>query len=298
MSNKALSSQYPPGSTIKMLVALSALENKIVNEKLQIKCSESVEYFGQKYHCWKERGHGVMNMKTAIKESCDIYFYEVARLLGVDRLHKTAVRFGLGNYVLNNFIEEKNGVFPNTKWKKKYVGQPWYLGETIIAGIGQGYIQTTPIQLCKMIAQIGNGGFAITPSFNVNDSFEFGEKLIEKDEHLKFLQDALYVATNEYKGTSYSSRIKGDLKFCGKTGTSQVRRISAEQRERDIKNKDLPWKFRDHSLFTGYGPVEKPEYAISVVIDHGGSGSSKAAPIAKQVMEKVFSLYYPKGSNA
>ena len=298
LSNKALSSQYPPGSTIKMLVALSALENKIVNEKLQIKCSESVEYFGQKYHCWKEKGHGVMNMKNAIKESCDIYFYEVARLLGVDKMHKTAVRFGLGNYVLNNFIEEKSGVFPNTKWKKKYVGQPWYLGETIIAGIGQGYIQTTPIQLCKMIAQIGNGGFAITPSFNVNDNFKFGEKLIEKDEHLKFLQDALYVATNEYKGTSYKSRIKGDLKFCGKTGTSQVRRISAEQREQDIKNKDLPWKFRDHSLFTGYGPVEKPEYAISVVIDHGGSGSSKAAPIAKQVMEKVFSLYYPKGSNA
>ncbi|RZO90353.1 MAG: penicillin-binding protein 2 [alpha proteobacterium HIMB114] len=298
LSNKALSSQYPPGSTLKMLVAISAMENGIVNSNFKIRCKESTEYFGQKYHCWKEKGHGVVDMKKAIKESCDIYFYEVARLLGVDRMYKTALKFGLGQYVLDNFLEEKKGVFPNTKWKKKYIGQPWYLGETIIAGIGQGYIQTTPIQLCKMIAQIANGGFKIKPSLNANDNFELGEKIIENDVHLKIIKDSLDIATNEWKGTSYNSRIKGDLKFCGKTGTSQVRRISQRQRELDIKNKDLPWKFRDHSLFTGYGPVSNPEYAISVIIDHGGSGSSKAAPIAKKVMQKVFELYYPKGTNA
>jgi len=298
LSNKALSSQYPPGSTLKMLVAISAMENGIVNSNFKIRCKESTEYFGQKYHCWKEKGHGVVDMKKAIKESCDIYFYEVARLLGVDRMYKTALKFGLGQYVLDNFLEEKKGVFPNTKWKKKYIGQPWYLGETIIAGIGQGYIQTTPIQLCKMIAQIANGGFKIKPSLNANDNFELGIKIIENDDHLKIIKDSLVVATNEWKGTSYNSRIKGDLKFCGKTGTSQVRRISQRQRELDIKNKDLPWKFRDHSLFTGYGPVSNPEYAISVIIDHGGSGSSKAAPIAKKVMQKVFELYYRKGTNA
>ena len=298
LSNKALSSQYPPGSTLKMLVAISAMENGIVNSNFKIRCKESTEYFGQKYHCWKEKGHGVVDMKKAIKESCDIYFYEVARLLGVDRMYKTAYKFGLDQYVLDNFLEEKKGVFPNTKWKKKYIGQPWYLGETIIAGIGQGYIQTTPIQLCKMIAQIANGGFKIKPSLNANDNFELGEKIIENEDHLKTIKESLDVATNEWKGTSYSSRIKGDLKFCGKTGTSQVRRISERQRELDIKNKDLPWKFRDHSLFTGYGPVYNPEYAISVIIDHGGSGSSKAAPIAKKVMQKVFELYYPKGTNA
>ena len=298
LNNKALSSQYPPGSTLKMLVAISAMENGIMNSNFKIRCKESTEYFGQKYHCWKEKGHGVVDMKKAIKESCDIYFYEVARLLGVDRMYKTALKFGLGQYVLDNFLEEKKGVFPNTKWKKKYIGQPWYLGETIIAGIGQGYIQTTPIQLCKMIAQIANGGFKIKPSLNANDNFELGEKIIENDDHLKTIKDSLDVATNEWKGTSYNSRIKGDLKFCGKTGTSQVRRISQRQRELDIKNKDLPWKFRDHSLFTGYGPVSNPEYAISVIIDHGGSGSSKAAPIAKKVMQKVFELYYPKGTNA
>ena len=298
LSNKALSSQYPPGSTLKMLVAISVMENGIVNSNFKIRCKESTEYFGQKYHCWKEKGHGVVDMKKAIKESCDIYFYEVARLLGVDRMYKTALKFGLGQYVLDNFLEEKKGVFPNTKWKKKYIGQPWYLGETIIAGIGQGYIQTTPIQLCKMVAQIANGGFKIKPSLNANDNFELGEKIIENDDHLKIIKDSLDVATNEWRGTSYNSRIKGDLKFCGKTGTSQVRRISQRQRELDIKNKDLPWKFRDHSLFTGYGPVSNPEYAISVIIDHGGSGSSKAAPIAKKVMQKVFELYYPKGTNA
>ena len=159
------------------------------------------------------------------------------------------------------------------------------MGETIIAGIGQGYIQTTPIQLCKMIAQIANGGYKIKPSFNANDQFLIGEKIIQNDDHLKFIQDALNVATNEWRGTSYNSRIKGDLKFCGKTGTSQVRKISQRQRELNIKNKDLPWKYRDHSLFTGYGPVSNPKYAISVIIDHGGSGSSKAAPISKKVMQ-------------
>ncbi|MBL61052.1 MAG: penicillin-binding protein 2 [Candidatus Pelagibacter sp.] len=292
LSNKPLSSQYPPGSTLKMIVALSALENNVVNKNFKVRCSGSTEYFGQKYHCWKDKGHGIVNMKKAIKESCDIYFYEVARLLGVDRLYKTALKFGLDQYVLNSFNEEKKGVFPNTKWKKKYIGQPWYLGETIIAGIGQGYIQTTPIQLCKMIAQIANGGFKIQPSFNLLDEFALGEKIIENQKHLEILQDSLNVATNEWKGTSYKSRIIGDLKFCGKTGTSQVRKISERQRELNIKNKDLPWKFRDHSLFTGYGPVSNPEYAISVVIDHGGSGSSKAAPIAKKVMKKVFQLYY------
>ncbi len=296
--NKALSSQYPPGSTLKMLVAISAMENNILDKNFKIRCSESTEYFGQKYHCWKEKGHGVVDLKKAIKESCDIYFYEIARLLGVDRLYETALKFGFNKYVLENFFEEKKGVFPNTKWKKKYVGQPWYLGETIIAGIGQGYIQTTPMQLCKMIAQLANGGYKIKPSFNAKDDFNLGEKIIKNDDHLKLIHEALVSATNEWKGTSYSSRINGNLKYCGKTGTSQVRKITQEQREQDIKNKDLPWKFRDHSLFTGYGPVTNPEYAISVVVDHGGSGSLKAAPMAKKVMQKVFELYYPRGKDA
>ena len=161
--NKAISGLYPPGSTIKTLVALSALENNIVNPLKSVKCTGKVEMFGEKFHCWKKKGHGVVNMRSALKRSCDVYFYEIARRLGVDRLSVTAKKFGLGKKVLNNFTEEKAGVVPSTFWKKKNIGQNWYLGETLHSGIGQGYLQSTPIQLCLMTAQIANGGFEIKP---------------------------------------------------------------------------------------------------------------------------------------
>jgi penicillin-binding protein 2 len=293
LSNKALSALYPPGSTIKMLVTLSALENNIINKNFKMTCKESTEYFGQKYHCWKENGHGVVDLKKAISQSCDIYFYEVARLLGVDRLNETARRFGLGENVFKGFIEERKGVVPSTKWKKKYVGQPWYLGETIITGIGQGYIQTTPIQLCKMMTQLSNGGYKVSPTIFKSDKPKIiDERIISDPDDLKIIMDALFSSTNEFGGTSYRSRIRGKHLFAGKTGTSQVRKITAEQRLRNLKNKDLPWKFRDHSLFVGYGPVQDPKFNITVVIDHGGSGSSKAAPIAKKIMSKIFNKYY------
>ena len=152
LTNKALSGLYPPGSTIKTLVALSALENEISRSSDKVKCTGKIELFGEKFHCWKKKGHGIMDMKSAIQRSCDVYFYEVARKLGVDRLAKTAKKFGLGKKVLNGFIEEKSGVVPSTLWKKKYIGQNWYLGETLHSGIGQGYFQSTLIQLCLMIA--------------------------------------------------------------------------------------------------------------------------------------------------
>ena len=161
--NKAVSGLYPPGSTIKTIVALSALENKIIRPLDTVRCKGKIELFGEKFHCWKKKGHGIMNMRTGIKRSCDVYFYEVARRLGVDRLSETAKKFGLGKKVLNGFIEERSGVVPNTTWKKKYIGQNWYLGETLHSGIGQGYFQSTPIQLCLMTAQIANGGFEIKP---------------------------------------------------------------------------------------------------------------------------------------
>ncbi len=293
LSNKALSSLYPPGSTLKMIVALSALENNIINSNFKVRCREKVDYHNQTYHCWKEHGHGVVDLKRAIKESCDIYFYEVTRLLGVDRLYETANKFGFGSLVLDNFLEEKKGLFPNSKWKKKALGKPWYLGETIITGIGQGYIQATNLQICKMVAQIANGGYEIKPSFLKNDDYTLNNKIIKNDDHLKIILESMNAATNEIRGTSYASRIrKGDLLFCGKTGTSQVRKITTDQRLRDIKNKDLPWEFRDHSLFTGFGPTNDPKFAISVIIDHGGSGSAKAAPIASKVMQFIFKKYY------
>ena len=161
--NKAVSGLYPPGSTIKTIVALSALENKIVRPFNTVTCKGKIELFGEKFHCWKKKGHGVMNMRSAIKRSCDVYFYEISRRLGVDRLSETAKKFGLGKRVLNNIAEERSGVVPSTSWKKKYIGQNWYLGETLHSGIGQGYFQSTPIQLCLMTAQIANGGFEIKP---------------------------------------------------------------------------------------------------------------------------------------
>ena len=295
--NKALSSSYPPGSTIKMIVALSALENKIITKNFKHVCKGDVELYDQKYHCWKDKGHGVVDLTKAIKESCDIYFYEVARLLGIDRLKETANKFGLGEVVLENFHEEKNGLIPSTTWKKGALGKSWYIGETMISGIGQGYMKTTCIQLCTMMAQIANGGFKINPTFDENKKSEFGEKTVVSDDHLKVIKEALFLATNEPGGTSYSSRISGKLKMAGKTGTSQVRRITERQRELDLKNEDLPWKFRDHSLFVGYGPTSNPEYAISVIIDHGGAGSAVAAPIARDVMKKAFEIN-KKNNNA
>ena len=252
-----------------------------------------------------------MNMRSAIKESCDIYFYEVARRLGIDRLSITSKKFGLGKKVLDNFIEEKSGIVPNTKWKLKNIGRGWVLGETLISGIGQGYFQSTPLQLCLMIAQLANGGYEIKPRI-IDDKYavqpiinawrdEFNllnnnlnlpnpglKRLYRNKENIKFVLDALYGATNEPRGTSYRSRlIKPEYVYAGKTGTSQIRTMTLKEREEKLKNKDLPYEMRDHSLFTGFAPYKNPRYAISVVIEHGGAGSTSAAPIAKKAIKKI-----------
>ena len=309
--NKTISGLYSPGSTIKPLVALSALENDVIKPSMQVFCSDSIDFYEQKFHCWKKKGHGYMKLKNAIKQSCDIYFYEVARRLGVDRLSVTAKNFGLGEKVLGNFEEEKKGLVPNTKWKLNNIGRGWVIGETLITGIGQGYFLTTPLQLCLMMAQLANGGYEIKPRIiddkyalqNTIDAWreEFAYKnndidlsnsklvkLYKNQENIKFVLDALYGATNEPMGTSYRSRLKKpEYIYAGKTGTSQIRRITAEERELKLKQKDLPYERRDHALFIAFAPYKNPRYAFSVVIEHGGSGSSGAAPIAKKVIKKV-----------
>tara|TARA_Y100000590_G_scaffold264673_1_gene297401 strand:- start:1629 stop:3296 length:1668 start_codon:yes stop_codon:yes gene_type:complete len=310
--NKPLAGLYPPGSTIKPIVALSALENDVMSTKKIVQCKGKIELYGQTYHCWKEKGHGFMNMRSAIKQSCDVYFYEVARRLGVDRLSITAKEFGLGKKVLEEFNEEKIGTVPNTKWKLKNIGSGWVLGETLISGIGQGYFQTTPIQLCLMTAQLANGGYEIKPriiddkyslqttinawreefSYKNNDEINLSssnlKKLYRNKENIKFVLDALYGATNEPMGTSYRSRLtKPEYVYAGKTGTSQTRKITAEERELKLKQKDLPYERRDHALFVAFAPYKNPRYAISIVIEHGGAGSSGAAPIGKKVIKKV-----------
>jgi len=321
--NKSVAGQYSPGSTIKPLVALSALEFKVINPKKIIQCEQSMEFYGHTYHCWKKRGHGYMDLRTAIKESCDIYFYEVARRLGVDRLAITAKKYGLGSEVLGDyFTEEKKGLIPTTQWKKNIIGSGWVLGETLITGIGQGYIQSTPIQLCVMTAQIANGGFKIKPRIIYDPTVKFEniksiidnkifsiendpnlpenenalldrepnilEPLFRNIENVKFVKDAMFAVSNEPRGTGYRTRWENKkYQYAGKTGTSQVKRFTQKQREEELKNIDRPYKDRDHAVFIAFAPYKNPRYSISVLIEHGGSGSGNAAPLAKKAIKFV-----------
>ena len=325
--NKSLAGLYSPGSIIKPLVALAALEFDIIKPNMTVKCEEVIELYGQKYHCWKKKGHGFMRLRNAIKQSCDIYFYEVARLLGVDRLSILAKRYGLGSKVLGDlYIEEKIGIVPSTKWKLENLGIPWYLGETINTGIGQGYIQSTPLQLCFMTAQIANGGYKIKPQIILDDELNYEDirsmikldlekynfssnpkKLIELNkgilqeqnielykpmyrnpENVKFVLEAMFASTNELYGTSFNSRHEDEkYQFAGKTGTSQVRRITEAEREADLKISEIEYKNRDHALYVAFAPYKDPRYAISVLIEHGGSGSKVAAPIANKFIKKI-----------
>ena len=303
--NKTLSGLYSPGSTIKPIVALSALENNIINSKFTVRCTGKIELYGQTFHCWKEKGHGVVSLKNAMKQSCDTYFYEISRLLGVDRLKLTAKKFGLGEKVLGKYFEnEKKGLFPNTSWKKNNIGKGWVLGETLITGIGQGYIQTTPLQLCLMTAQIANGGYSIKPKIIVNNNplnFKDAKKAMEEEnfinsknrlfkdqKNIKIIQEAMFSSTNEVMGTSYRSRIDDPkYQFAGKTGTAQVKRISKRERELDLELDQIPYKDRDHALFVAYGPYKNPRYALSIIAEHGGSGSKAAAPMAKKLFKLI-----------
>jgi penicillin-binding protein 2 len=325
LTNKTISGLYSPGSTIKPIVALSALENDVVSPKQKVFCKGKMEMYGQTYHCWKDKGHGSVDMREAIKQSCDIYFYETTRKLGVDRLSLTASKFGLGDNVLNGvFPDEKKGLVPTTKWKKDKLGIGWVLGETLITGIGQGYIQTTPIQLCLMTAQLANGGFKIYPKITVSkneDKYEdikfqmeqnilkdedessnfskatenlFNLKkkkyrpLFRNQENVKFVLEAMFGSTNEIRGTSYASRLKDPkYQFAGKTGTAQVKKITESQRELDLTTSEIPYEDRDHALYIAYGPYKNPRYAVSIIVEHGGSGSSTAAPMAKKLFKLI-----------
>ncbi len=324
--NKSIAGLYSPGSTLKPLVALAALEFGTIDPDRSILCKghkHPYELYGVKYHCWKKHGHGYMKLRNAIKQSCDIYFYEMARILGVDKLAIIAKRYGLGSNILKDiYFDEKKGVVPNTVWKKNAIGQSWYLGETVINGIGQGYIQTTPLQLCLMTAQIANGGYKIKPHIlydkninfeNVkrkiakqfkNDSllnntgkiknyledreFQLYERLYNNSQNINFVKDAMFGSTNEQYGTSYKSRYENlKYQFAGKTGTSQVRRITEAQRKLDLKQSQIEYKNRDHALYIAFAPYKDPRYSLSVLIEHGGSGSKAAAPLASKLIKKI-----------
>ena len=303
--NKTLSGLYSPGSTIKPIVALSALENKIVDPSFKVRCTGKIELHGQTFHCWKEKGHGYMSLKNAMKQSCDTYFYEIARKLGVDKLKITADKFGLGQKVLGDYFEnEKAGQFPDTNWKINNLGKGWVLGETLITGIGQGYTLTTPIQLCLMTAQIANGGFRVTPKILTDDNQLTSEQvkkamqnnnfdkpyipLFDDAKNIDIIKEAMFSSTNEVSGTSYRSRIDDPkYQFAGKTGTAQVKRISKRERELDLETLQIPYEQRDHALYVAFGPYKNPRYALSIIVEHGGSGSKAAAPMATKLFKLI-----------
>jgi penicillin-binding protein 2 len=300
--NKTLQGNYSPGSTIKPIVALSALENGIINTNFTVKCTGKTEMYGQTYHCWKKKGHGFVSLRNAMKQSCDTYFYEIARRLGVDKLSETAKKFGLGDKVFGDLFDiEKKGLIPNTTWKKNALGKGWLLGETIITGIGQGYIQTTPIQLCLMTAQIANGGYKIYPHIivdkNTDQPRDKYSKLYQNSKNIKIVQDAMFGSTNEVMGTSYRSRINDPkYQFAGKTGTAQVKKITEKDRKLDLKTFEIPYEERDHALYVAFGPYKNPRYALSIIVEHGGNGSTTAAPMAKELFKLIIDRHEERES--
>ncbi len=293
LTNKAVAGQYAPGSTFKMMTALAGLRAG-VSPNDHVYCSGVTVLGSARFHCWKREGHGSLDMTNALKFSCDSYFYEIARRAGIDRIAETARMFGLGSLEGLDLPGEKPGLIPDSQWKKATFGDIWHPGETLVAGIGQGFITATPLQLCVMAARIANGGYAVKPrlvrritdeSQNDEGSPVFPSLEISPD-HLKVLRTGMDMVSNTERGTAFRSRIDiPGMELAGKTGTSQVRRITMAERARGvIKNDQLPWDKRDHALFVAFAPVHAPRYACSVVVEHGGGGSAVAAPIARDIL--------------
>ncbi len=278
---------YAPGSTFKMIVAIAGLYHGIINTSTNHFCNGKISLGDRLYHCWKNNGHGSMNVDAAIKESCDVFFYEISKKIGIDKIAEVAKDFGLGriyNIPLNN---QKMGIVPSKKWKKEKLGESWYPGETLISAIGQGFVLANPLQLANMTSIIASEGNMIEPKIIYDEKINQSNNLNKYSQSIKIIKKSMFKVVNEFNGTAYKSKSE-EIKFSGKTGTSQVRRITVAEREsEDFRKKEVEWNKRDHALFVGYMPHDKPKYSISVVIEHGGSGASTAAPIAKQVFQFI-----------
>lgn len=287
LTNKAVAGLYPAGSTIKPIVALAALEAGISGGE-EFYCPGHMQLGDRRFHCWRRGGHGKMNLRDAIKHSCDVYFYEVAKRIGIEAIAAMAARFGLGQNPELGLPGEKAGLFPTPEWKRQRLGKSWVGGETLIAAIGQGYVQSTPLQLAVMTSRLASGGKAVRPRLFAPDTVQMAPAgLGIPSTHIQMVRDAMSAVVNERRGTAYALRLREGGDFAGKTGTAQVRRISRQERLQTggvRKNEDLPWEQRDHALFVGYAPVRAPRFAVSVVVEHGGSGSKVAGPMARDVL--------------
>jgi penicillin-binding protein 2 len=285
LTDRSIQGLYAPGSTFKMIVAIAALRHGLINLKKTFYCDGKKKFGERLFHCWKTKGHGKMNIISAIQESCDVFFYELSIKLGIDKIAEVAKDFGLGQIYPVKIKNQKKGIVPSKKWKKEYFNETWYGGETLIAAIGQGYVLTTPLQLAVMTSRIASGGKKILPSIiKLNEKKEF-EKMNKYNNALKIIKQAMYKVVNEKKGTANKSMSKNFV-FAGKTGTSQVKKITLAERESEnFRKAEIEWKNRDHALFVGYMPADSPKYSISIIIEHGGSGASTAAPIARDVFK-------------
>jgi penicillin-binding protein 2 len=281
--NRGIQSRYPPGSIFKVITALAALEENIITPKTSFNCKGFIELGGREFRCWNEKGHGRVNLHSALAESCDVFFYEVAKKIDVDILAEYAEMFGLGTPSGIDLEGELSGFIPTSGWKKHNKKERWYLGETLNTAIGQGYLTTTPVQMAVMTAAVVNGGRLIRPSILLDDSVRMeseDENISVSPESLEIVKKALISSVKGINGTGKRAHSK-ITEIGGKTGTAQV--VS-----RETISEDLPAKFMDHAWFIAFAPQDKPQIAVAVFVEHGGSGGSTAAPIAKNVIEAYF----------
>ena len=287
LNNKPISAIYPPGSIFKLVAALAALEHGI-DPKEKIKCTGKHRLGKRVFHCWKKTGHGKMNMVDAIANSCNVYFFNIANQIGIDKITEMARRFGYGEAFDIDLAGAKEGNLPTKSWKEKIFKQSWVGGDTLNSIIGQGFILATPLQIAVATARIANGGVAINPYLvqkeeNENQFQKLSEKPLVKKEYLDIVRQGMYNVVNSRSGSAYYRRItqKG-FEMAGKTGTAQV----ISKRENEMSEEEFD-ENKNHALFTAYAPAHNPKYAISVVVEHGGGGSAVAAPIARDILLEV-----------
>ncbi|OAN72518.1 penicillin-binding protein 2 [Rhodobacteraceae bacterium EhC02] len=289
LANKTVQGLYPPGSTYKMVTVLAALDAGVVTPEETVWCPGHMEVSGRRFHCWKRAGHGHMNLETALRESCDVYYYDLALKVGIDAMSAMAEKLGIGVRFDLPMSAVARGRAPTRDWKRENVGQDWVVGDTVNASIGQGFVLTSPLHLAVMTARLAVGRKVEPRLIRSIDGIEQpivpAEPLGFNENHMRAIRRAMFEATNNRRGTAYGSRIITDgYRMAGKTGTSQVRNITAAERARGvIRNEDLPWERRDHALFVNYAPYDDPRIAVAVVVEHGGGGSAVAAPVARDI---------------
>lgn len=290
LANKTVQGVYPPGSTFKMVTALAAIKAGLITVDTTVRCPGYLEVGGRRFHCWKRAGHGTVNLERSLSESCDIFYYDIAQKVGIDKIAEMGRELGLGIRHDIPMSAIADGIMPDKQWKADRHKADWRIGDTINASIGQGYVLTSPLQLAVMTARIATGRAVLPRLVRSVDGRETpvgnAPELDVPESALRKIRAGMFAVMNSQRGTAYSSRIAEEtLAWAGKTGTSQVRNITAAERARGvISNDQLPWNRRDHALFVGFAPFENPRYAISVVVEHGGGGSTAAAPLARDIM--------------